>query len=131
MPRYGIIVKQDDGTEIVSDVKEMNPGPPYPGSDNAKVVKDLDPRVKIGMIRGGKGAAVAGFGWPSAVASAPAREPDAKEVAEAKKAESRARLEEAKADDNFAEKFEAKAASTRAKAETKATKAETKAASKS
>lgn len=115
--RYGIVVKQDDGTEVVSNIMDKEGGPPYPGSDNAEVIEDLDPRVKIGMIRGGKGEAAAGFGWNTDVATPPpAQSADvAKDEAERKKAESRARLEEAKGDDDFdARQAAAEAASKKA-----------------
>lgn len=98
--RYGIIVKQDDGTEVVSNIIVKEGAPPVPGSDNAQVITDLDPRVKIGMIRGGKGEAAAGFGFEGD-ATPPPREETDEERAEAKKAAAAARLEEAKRDDNY------------------------------
>ena len=121
--RYGIIVTQDDGTEVVSNILEKEGGPPVPGSDNAQVIADLDPRVKIGMIRGGKGEAAAGFGWNTDVATPAPRDQTDAERAEAKKAAARARFEEAKGDDDFAarqaeaERAEAKKAASKAKAD--------------
>lgn len=113
--RYGIIVKQDDGTEVVSNILEKEGGPPFPGSDNAQVIADLDPRVKIGMVRGGKGEAAAGFGW-NTEATPPPKETTDEERAEAKKEAARARLEEAKGDDNFAERHAADEAAEKAAA---------------
>lgn len=125
--RYGIIVTQDDGKEVVSNILEKEGGPPFPGSDNAQVIEDLDPRVKIGMVRGGKGEAAAGFGWDTDVATPPVSpENDAEAAAEAKKAAARARLEEAKGDDDFdarqqeAERAAAKSTKTAKAADDKA-----------
>lgn len=120
--RYGIIVKQDDGTEVVSNILEKEGGPPVPGSTNAEVVADLDPGVKIGMIRGGKGEAVAGFGFEGP-ATPPVRGTTDEEKAEAKIAASEARLQEAKGDDNYERRLSEDTARRKAEAdEAKTTK---------
>lgn len=61
--RYATILKQDDGTEIVSSVCQYEGKPPPPSSKNATVVKIAD-GVKIGMVKGGTLDAVGGFGFP-------------------------------------------------------------------
>jgi hypothetical protein len=104
--RYGIAVKRDDGLEEISNIMEKEGGPPFPGSDNARVIEDLDPRVKIGMVSGGKGESAAGFGYNTPEATPPAADLQLtdEQLAEQKKAESRARLEEAKRFDNFGQR---------------------------
>ena len=104
--RYGIAVKRDDGLEEISNIMEKEGGPPFPGSDNARVIEDLDPRVKIGMVSGGKGESAAGFGYNTLEATPPAADLQLtdEQRAEQKKAESRARLEEAKRFDNFGQR---------------------------
>ena len=72
--RYATIIKQDDGTEIVSSIAQMEGVPPEVRADQKdkiKVIKAPD-GLKIGMIKGGKGDAVAGFGWPANSLNRPA-----------------------------------------------------------
>jgi len=62
--RYGILLKRDDGREEVSDIKMMEGSAPVvPDNGRYSVEKNLDDRVKIGMVRGGSRDSVAGFGY--------------------------------------------------------------------
>jgi hypothetical protein len=131
--RYGIAVKRDDGLEEISNIMEKEGGPPFPGSDNARVIEDLDPRVKIGMVSGGKGESAAGFGYNTLEATPPAADLQLtdEQLAEQKKERGRAALEEAKRFDNFGQRqseAEAEAASSKKAATVKA--ADDKAAAK-
>lgn len=80
--RYATIIKQDDNTEVVSQISQMEGVPPEVRADQAKnvrVVKVPD-GVKIGMVKGGPVDAVGGFGWPEGTApasAAPTKEPPA------------------------------------------------------
>lgn len=87
--RYATLVKQDDGTEIVSNIAQMEGVPPEirdDQKDNYRVVKVAD-GVKIGMIKGGPVDKVGGFGFPEGSpsdADAPKKEPPASSNPEAK-----------------------------------------------
>ena len=59
MPRYATIITADDGAEIVSAIGEFE-GASLPRHNAEQVA----PGVRIGMVRGGPGEAVAGFGFP-------------------------------------------------------------------
>ena len=63
--RYAVIRKQDDGSEVVSDIKLMEGIPPEIRSDqkNRVTVEKAEDGVMIGMVRGGKRDAVGGFGF--------------------------------------------------------------------
>jgi hypothetical protein len=79
--RYATLVKQDDGTEVVSNISQMEGVPPEVRKDNGnnRVVKVAD-GVKIGMTKGGPVDPVGGFGWPEgtvSVKSLPSKEPPA------------------------------------------------------
>ncbi len=72
--RFATILKQDDGIEVVSSIAQMEGEPPEVRSsmkDDVKVIK-APPGLKIGMIKGGKHEAVAGFGWPANSPNRPA-----------------------------------------------------------
>ncbi len=69
--RYATIVKQDDGTEVVSNIAQMEGQPPEIRSaakDQVRVIKAKD-GLKIGMIKGGEVDSVDGFGWPKGTPS--------------------------------------------------------------
>jgi len=76
MPRYATIITADDGAEIVSAIGEFE-GSSLPRSSGR--VEQVAPGVRIGMVRGGPGEAIAGFGYPhqglgpSAIAAASAK----------------------------------------------------------
>lgn len=61
--RYAILIEDNDGNTVVSEIKQMEGGAPVLGGDHAKAVKVPD-GVMIGMIKGGTVDAVGGYGFP-------------------------------------------------------------------
>jgi len=71
--RYAAIITDDDGNQVVSDIKQMEGAPPEVRSgDDTKFVKVAD-GVLIGMIKGGPIDAVDGYGFPEGTAGASLR----------------------------------------------------------
>jgi hypothetical protein len=64
--RYEIIIKNDEGQEIVSDIKQMEGAAPEIGFGKAVKVPD---GVLIGMVKGGPVNSVAGYGFPEGTAA--------------------------------------------------------------
>lgn len=76
--RYATIIKQDDGTEVVSNIAQMEGQPPEIRSSmkgQATVIKAKD-GLKIGMIKGGEVDKVDGFGFPAGTPSQLPPKPD-------------------------------------------------------
>lgn len=78
--RWATIIKQEDGSEVVSNIAQMEGVPPEVRSDQKDRVRTqrVADGVKIGMIKGGKIGAVGGFGWPEgtpAPSAVPTKEP--------------------------------------------------------
>lgn len=73
--RYATIVKRDDGKEVISNIALLEGKPEAPRGE-AKIVKIGD-GPKIGMVKGGKGEAVDGWGFDIPVAEAASKK-DAK-----------------------------------------------------
>ena len=69
--RYATIIKQEDGSEVVSSIAQMEGVPPEVRADQAKNIRvqKVADGVKIGMVKGGSVDAVGGFGWPKGTAS--------------------------------------------------------------
>lgn len=66
--RYAAILTNDEGQEVVSDIKQMEGAPPEIRSgENTEFVKVPD-GVLIGMIKGGPVDAVAGYGFAEGTA---------------------------------------------------------------
>ena len=64
--RYAILVTDDDGNTVVSDIKQMEgSAPDVPKGYQAVKVPD---GVLIGMIKGGPVDAVGGYGFPEGTA---------------------------------------------------------------
>jgi hypothetical protein len=71
--RYAIILTDEDGNQVVSDIKQMEGSAPVV-PNGYKVVKVPD-GVLIGMIKGGTVSAVGGFGFPEGSPGAEVRSP--------------------------------------------------------
>lgn len=68
--RYATVIKDNDGREVISNIALLEGKPDDPRGD-AKIVKIGD-GPKIGMVKGGKGNAVEGWGFDIPVADEPA-----------------------------------------------------------
>jgi hypothetical protein len=66
--RYATIIQDEDGREVISNISLFEGKPEQPRGD-AKLVKIGD-GPKIGMVKGGKGEAADGWGFPIPVAEA-------------------------------------------------------------
>jgi hypothetical protein len=67
MTRYAVLIEDNDGNTVVSDIKQMEGTPTEPRSGNARFVKVAD-GVLIGMVKGGPVDAVGGYGFPEGTA---------------------------------------------------------------
>jgi hypothetical protein len=71
--RYAVILTNDEGEEVVSDIKQMEgSAPDVPNGYKAVKVPD---GVLIGMVKGGKKDAVGGYGFPDDAPGADVRSP--------------------------------------------------------
>lgn len=73
--RYATIVKRDDGKEEISNISLIEGKPDEP-KGSTKIIKIGD-GPKIGMVKGGKGDAVDGWGYDIPVAEAAAAKGEA------------------------------------------------------